>query len=321
MAGEIVCAIRFPRFPFYPRNIPFVHRGDTPMGQTFSPNFSLKKLPPGSAHGADAITPQFGDRRQNPVGPAGIDADGDVTSRTHIAFEDFARMQVRRRSQPNRGRRNGTPEWALNDKKLREVIVTYLEARVGRGRKNDRPDPPKAGSLVQRMNAVEHALRYELPARRCATMTKLCRELVEERKKTKPDEDRLRQLRIEIQNLDTTIRFERSAPAFVAAIVFYYYRAGMDSVGIGSEIGMSPMHIRQTLWRLNRIANRLANPKPPKEPKEKPAPVPKVRKVCAIEGCGKPVGPYRSRYCSEAHQIAGWMLNWKKRAREKRKTV
>lgn len=216
------------------------------MGQ-LSPSFRLKRCEPGIAHGADAPEIQFGNRKARPV-HAEIHCGGEFTS-TGIAFEDYSRMQTRRRKFAG-GRRLDTPEWSLDNRKLREVIVNYLETRVYSKKRRQ----SIRGSLIQRLNAVEHELRYRRAARLSEIMRKLCNEFVAEKRKPNRDLARLRQLQIEIRNLDTTRRFERSAAAMVAAVVYLYYRAGQDSVSVSTELGITPMHVRQMLWRLNRVA-------------------------------------------------------------------
>ena len=44
----------------------------------------------------------------------------------------------------------------------------------------------------------------------------------------------------------------------MAGMVYLYYRAGMDSVGVASELGIKPQHVRQTIWRLHRTADLIA---------------------------------------------------------------
>src|SRR5258708_2851039 len=49
---------------------------------------------------------------------------------TGISFEDYARMGVRSHK-PCNERRLPTPNWALNDSKLRSLLVRFFENRAG----------------------------------------------------------------------------------------------------------------------------------------------------------------------------------------------
>jgi hypothetical protein len=79
------------------------------------------------------------------------------------------------------------------------------------------------------------------------TLERLCHQFVEIKSSPNPDRSRLVLLEREIRNADTTLRFNENALAVVAGIIALYYRAGLDSVGVGAELGFLPTHIRQTL--------------------------------------------------------------------------
>src|SRR5208282_3224236 len=69
---------------------------------------------------------------------------------------------------------------------------------------------------------------------------------------------RLRHLEIEIEGIDTYLRISENGGAdVVAATVYLYYRTGLDSVGVGAELGLKPPHVRQTLFRLHQAAKRI----------------------------------------------------------------
>jgi len=74
--------------------------------------------------------------------------------------------------------------------------------------------------------------------------------------RTGADPARQRMLASQIQNLDTCVRLAREGPGLVARIIHLYYGCGFDSVGVGSELGISPTLVRQTIFRLNRLAER-----------------------------------------------------------------
>jgi hypothetical protein len=95
------------------------------------------------------------------------------------------------------------------------------------------------------------------------------------------EKHRLRQLEIEIEGIDTYLRYTENGGAdVVAAVVYLYYRTGLDSVGVGAELGLKPPHVRQTLWRLHQTAKRMAedgllSEVPPKKKGKKTAPATK----------------------------------------------
>lgn len=171
---------------------------------------------------------------------------------------------------PSGERRLPTPQWAVNDKMLRELLVVFMEERAGY-RKRQR------GELVPRLEKAKAAIIAQRP-RMIATLKKLCDEYVylkrigsapelddealnlslaqplvfEEWARPFIDLTRRRELEIEIEGIDTYLRMHATGGAdVVAAIVYLYYRAGLDSVGVGAELGLKPPHVRQTLWRLH----------------------------------------------------------------------
>ena len=95
---------------------------------TLAPCFSMKKCPPGIAHGADRPEVQFADRKKNPV-HADFGADGEISS-TGIAFEDYSRCQVRIRKMSGE-RRLPTPSWAFDYAQQRELLARFWEQRAG----------------------------------------------------------------------------------------------------------------------------------------------------------------------------------------------
>jgi hypothetical protein len=72
------------------------------------------------------------------------------------------------------------------------------------------------------------------------------------------EQKRIKQLESEIEGIDTYLRISDNGGAdVVAATVYLYYRTGLDSVGVGSELGLKAPHVRQTLFRLHQTAKRL----------------------------------------------------------------
>ncbi len=72
------------------------------------------------------------------------------------------------------------------------------------------------------------------------------------------EQKRIKQLESEISGIDTYLRISENGGAdVVAATVYLYYRTGLDSVGVGAELGLKPPHVRQTLFRLHQSAKRI----------------------------------------------------------------
>jgi hypothetical protein len=83
----------------------------------------------------------------------------------------------------------------------------------------------------------------------------------ESQKRIETESTKLKSLAIEIEGLDTYLRITKTGGAdFIAAVVYLYYRTGMDSVGVGAELGLKPPHVLQTLWKLHETwTNKLAD--------------------------------------------------------------
>ena len=134
-------------------------------------------------------------------------------------------------------------ECRVNDDKLRELIVTHLEHRAAIRRK-------LPGTQAERLARATAKLKASVP-RKIEVITGLCHEYVA-LKRSDPRHPRLRVLEVEIENLDSQLRFTGRPAEIICGIVYYYYRAGMDSVGTGLALGIKPPAVRQTLWRLHR---------------------------------------------------------------------
>lgn len=187
-------------------------------------------------------------------------------------------MSTQQRKQSGE-RRLPTPVWAISNTLLRRVLVSFMEERAGFRKKKQK------GSLKERLERAKSVIVSQRP-RMISVMDKLCGEYVEikqrginpnitdkEWNETRPQpfmefaegearyEDeklRLRHLEIEIEGIDTYLRYTENGGAdVVAAIVYLYYRTGLDSVGVGTELGLKPPHVRQTLWKMHRTAERM----------------------------------------------------------------
>jgi hypothetical protein len=127
---------------------------------------------------------------------------------------------------------------------LREVIVTYVEQRA-----NFRMAAPATGTYAERLARAEATLKARTESQ-INTMRRLNKEYLAEG--TTPE--RKKQLYTSIRGLDKTVLINQNAAAVVAGIIWLYYRAAQDSVGVGAELGIRPQTVRQTLFRLHKTA-------------------------------------------------------------------
>lgn len=215
--------------------------------------------------------------------PAPISAtktnDGWVS--TGISYDDYKGMSLGKRKHTTE-RRLPTPIWAVNDPMFRRLIVRFMEERAGLRKK-------QKGGLRERLNRAQETIVSQRP-RLVALLVSLCKDFVKVKDygaypdKTQTEiaelaaqingtrtpsafhdhnleicnSKRIRDLEIEIEGIDTYLRIhENGGAGFIVSIVYLYYRVGMDSVGVGMELGLKPPHVRQTLWRLHQTAEKL----------------------------------------------------------------
>lgn len=190
---------------------------------------------------------------------------------TGISFEDYDRMNVHRRKTAN-VRRMETPVWAVNEKLLAEVVTTYLERRTGT---TALPGAP----VRERLAAAQLQLRAKSKIH-SATLTRLCQRYVALKNGANPDPKQLRELEVEIENLDTVLRIAERGAGLVLAAVYLYYRANFDSVGVATELGIKPPHVRTLLYRINQTWQRMQQPTT--NPSHRP---PKVRTIPVGRAC------------------------------------
>lgn len=214
--------------------------------------------------------------------PANFDKHAFAGRRSHavsiesgISFSDYARMHVMRRARVQE-RRLPTPVWAVRDDWLRILLVTYLEerfyckplsgidlaTRLALARQsalyyaprkqellNDWLDDYHAISKSQFSNLTDeqvmeiflalHEVQGQLPID-----IEVARNYITRKK--------LRDLEIQIQNIDTDLVLtEKGHAEVIAAVVYLYYRLGWDSVTVAEQLGLKSPHVRQVLARLH----------------------------------------------------------------------
>ena len=216
--------------------------------------------------------------------PVSATATSDGWDSPSIAFDDFAKMHQMTRKKHGE-RRLGTPPWATDDTKLRKLIVRFVEGSCM---------AQSGESDAERIARTDKRRRELLRPKLQATLDNLCKEYVA-LKNAGVNLPRQRQLENLIQGHDTELRLIGSnQAALVAAIVYFYYRVGYDSVGTAELVGgLTPVHVRHVLWRLRRVWARIE--------KEERAPARKIPgnkcRKCGLEA------PRRRAYCIACRRV------------------
>lgn len=185
---------------------------------------------------------------------------GDDFESTGLSYDDYLGKMHTTQYMLARGRRYETPEWAVNDSQLRKVLVFYLERRAEMGgwrEKSERTDWQRIESAQKKLVASDHIQK--------AAIVRLCQEyadLNQQAELTEEQRKRKKKLAEEIANLDTTIRVNVKIATVVLAIVYAYYRRGLDSKTVAEEMNLRSEHVRMVLWRLERCWERMGGEKP-----------------------------------------------------------
>lgn len=207
---------------------------------------------------------------------------------TGISYDDYRGMGLTK-SKHTAERRLPTPDWAINDPMFRRLIVKFMEDRAGfrrkqKGRLKKRLQRAQARIISRRPDMIEvldrmcklyvhvkeygalpHATQEEINALAAQITGTRTASMYDDHNKFIVDSKRLRDLEIEIEGLDTYLRItEHGGAGFVVAIVYLYYRVGMDSVAVGLELGLKPPHVRQTLARLHECWRDMSSHAPDK---------------------------------------------------------
>lgn len=166
-----------------------------------------------------------------------------VSMDTRLAYSDFAGMHVQTRKQ-SRQRHFPTPDWVFDNEKFQLVLVTFMEHRAWPLSVN------KKLSLHQRLKCAQAAMLAGHKGK-TAILGRLCREFLVS------DSSQRKILDVEIEALDTYLSISGHIAALVAAIIFLYHRAKLDSVGVAAELHIKPNHVRQIIFRCSKIARGL----------------------------------------------------------------
>jgi hypothetical protein len=156
---------------------------------------------------------------------------------------DYAGLQkysIRRISNLKLGRQRPTPDWVYNDLKFREVVVRYLECRYYQ---RDCSGDLKARLHRCTVEAKRQALllkkRIEDSAAKYVALCSLDESSSKARK----------ELRRCIQAADSELAFHLRPAELTAAILYMWFRQGLNSPSIAETIGLSPVAIRQIIHR------------------------------------------------------------------------
>lgn len=173
---------------------------------------------------------------------------GDGWESNGISYEDYSGMSLTKRKVVAE-RRLPTPEWALNDSRMRSVIVRALELRAN-FRKPQLGTPKERLERTVNRRLAEKPRLEELVAKNCHAYVAL--------KKAGNDPLRVQELGALIESMDTELRFMGKEPELLAGVIYRYYRLNEDSVAVGKALAIKPPHVRQILWRLHKAARAVA---------------------------------------------------------------
>jgi len=161
-----------------------------------------------------------------------------VSADTEISFADFQFMHIHRR-QKQQERRLETPDWAVNDKLLRQVVLNAAEKRLYL-----RPNP-KFLTDEQRLARIRETELRQMKER----YLPLLRDMLARYKRL--PKYRQSELAIQIQNVDSQcLMATRGIVAIMVSVVYHYFRNGYDSVTVAETLRLHPPHVRQILAHL-----------------------------------------------------------------------
>jgi hypothetical protein len=171
-----------------------------------------------------------------------------VTAASRISFADYQHMHIQRRVRTQE-RRLPTPRWAVSNELLQLVLVTYLEERFY-------CKPVHGATLQQRLATVRRASMYYAPRKKELLNAWLDKyQMLAAKKELNDGGKKLRNLEIQIQNLDTDLVLtEKGHAEVIVSMIYLYYRLGWDSVTVAEQLGLKSPHVRRILRKLHRTA-------------------------------------------------------------------
>jgi len=177
--------------------------------------------------------------------PVEANYDGHEWTSTGLSYDDMPAIHmVKRKSCGGAFRRLDTPEWVMNNSQLLRVVLLYVEKLcLYRYHKRTGTEQERLAKLTK-MRLAQRP-KYE------ATAEKLCKLYVKEK-----DPTRKQKLGIEIKCLDCRIRNLGREHLNALGVAYRYWSLGEDSVAVANALGLTPVHVRVLLGRLQSIATK-----------------------------------------------------------------
>jgi hypothetical protein len=197
--------------------------------------------------------PNFYDRRRHAAVSAHIEAGGEVVS-TGIAFSDYQNMSTKSRAATYR--QKSTPEYAVDNNKMRALLVRFVESRAF---SKKRIAAVFSGSDAHRLRRAHQAVLADVP-RLEALATRLCVQYVEAKTGGRP-KSFLKSAAIEIEIIDSQIIMSRKLPEIIVGVIYRSYCAGENSVEVAQALGLKPPAVRQLLHRLSKVWKKMQTEK------------------------------------------------------------
>src|SRR6266550_927302 len=189
---------------------------------------------------------------------------GDATQ--ELAYSDLKHMHIHRVADLTKGRRLPVPSWATSDEQLRSVILKCLENRFSvrnqQGTPSERLDRCRraaqrvASAKRERLDAYIQQFRA-LSENKLASLTERNYEqLFCESLAGKGTTARLDALEKQVRILDGETFVTERAPELLAAVLYQYFRLGLNSPSVAENLGLTPWQIRQIIFRARKVAQR-----------------------------------------------------------------
>jgi len=157
----------------------------------------------------------------------------------------------------NSHRRLSVPDWVRDTKKLAEVYVCQLEKRA-QMRSGYRSTTVIRGTIPERIAVAHDILERRRGVQLVRLIDNLCsqeRELRQLPLRTAWQHKKMKNLQEAIRGADMELRCLKGD--LILNIVDLYWRQGWNARQVAAHIGISHVHVRQTLCRLRRTAENL----------------------------------------------------------------
>jgi hypothetical protein len=188
---------------------------------------------------------QHAARRQHPVEAhyVGTNNGDNGWSSTGLSFGDYNCMATGKntRSSGRCGEMRSLPipDFMLNEKRFRAVVVRFLEIRVGLTQ--------QSGTVEERMERLTPVLRRKAEWA-SSQLDKWCAKYV----KAIDDDAKRKYCQRHVEEYDTTVRVCRQ-PWVIPQMARIYYLEGLHSGAVGERVGFKATLVRQILHRLRAL--------------------------------------------------------------------